>query len=562
MKLYVRHIVFKDITNSLYSALTSLKYKVSIVNKVLKDDKELYIIIGGAEFCDLIPEKYIVYQFEQSGTSIDGRENIWFSEKYLKLLKGAISIWDYSLENIEYLEKNFNLKNMIYVPLKYSNSLGLCRKIKEQDKTIDILFMGSLSKRRNYILNKLKKKYKVHIARNNLWNDDRNDLVAKSKIIVNIQYYENGILEMPRLSYLLSNNCFVVSESGRNINLGNKMKEYMIPCKYYDIVNNIDKYLKNDNLRIKLKNKFFKNWKKSNYLSSIPTNDFNDEIKNLNINKRRKKKIKYYIPKNIENIEFKVEENGNCRLILPNIPDKNLPNVSIITPTKNRKNIFPIAVHNFLNFIYPREKLEWVIVNNGQESVENLLPKNHNIHYIQLDDKNYTIGELRNICIENCTNEYIVYMDDDDVYRPESILARVKSLLKYKELGVECVGCTQVGCFNIINGQSVLGTNNTMYLSEASIAHTKKFWETRKYDNDDKYAEYKHFLMFRQDKIRAIPYQFIMIALNHKTNTTGNLRCVKNYNRWINKYSKNKDFSFYNLFDDKIKHIIRNYINL
>ena len=562
MKIYVRHIVFKEIVNCLYTALKKLNYRVSIVNNVVENDSELYIIIGGAEYCDLIPKKYIVYQFEQSATSINGVKNIWFSDKYISLLRGATYIWDYSLENITFLKKKYNLENMIYVPLQYSDSMRLCKNIKEIDKTIDVLFLGSLSNRRNFILDTLKAKYKVHIARNNLWNTDRDNLVSKSKIIVNMQYYDNGILEMPRISYLLSNNCFIVSESGRETKLAKDMQKYMIVCDYHSILTNIDKYLNNYELRKELLNNFFDNWKNTNYLTSIPTQNFINEIKiqKKGKKKKRKKKVKYYIPKNIENIDFIVENNGNCRLKLPNILDKDLPHVSIITPTKNRRKIFPLAIYNFLNFIYPREKLEWVIVNNGDEKIEDLLPANHNIHYIELDNKNYTIGELRNICIENSSNEYIVYLDDDDVYRPESIVARIKALLKYKEFGVECVGCTQVGCFNIYNGNSMLGSNNTMYLSEASIAHTKKFWESRKYDNNDTNGEYKHFLMYRQDEIRAIPYQFIMIALNHKSNTTGNLRTVKNYNKWINENSNDKKFSFYDLFNNNIKNLIKNII--
>ena len=97
-----------------------------------------------------------------------------------------------------------------------------------------------------------------------------------------------------------------------------------------------------------------------------------------------------------------------------------------------------------------------------------------------------------------------------------------------------------------------------MYLSEASIAHTKKFWIDRNYDNLDYYGEYKHFLLYRQSKIKSIPYQFIMTALNHKSNTTGNLRNFKNYNEWIIENSNNKNISFYDMFEDNIKEILIN----
>ena len=41
-------------------------------------------------------------------------------------------------------------------------------------------------------------------------------------------------------------------------------------------------------------------------------------------------------------------------------------------------------------------------------------------------------------------------MDDDDYYPPESIISRIKILLKYKLDNIECVGSTLIGTYNII----------------------------------------------------------------------------------------------------------------
>ena len=65
-------------------------------------------------------------------------------------------------------------------------------------------------------------------------------------------------------------------------------------------------------------------------------------------------------------------------------------------------------------------------------------------------------------------------MDDDDYYPPESVLARVKLLLKYYKQGIRCVGCCQIGVYNIVENYSYL--MDCKFPSEASLAYTKSFW--------------------------------------------------------------------------------------
>lgn len=555
MKIYSKHIVFKDIVNMLYHSIKTLGYKVSITDKIMDTD-ELYILVGVAEFpANRTPKNYIVYQFEQSGVSYKNSKNKWFTSKYIQLLDSATYIWDYSKSNIEFLKEHLHRKDTLYyVPLRYSSILDQFPKNK---KTIDILFLGSINSRRKTILDRLSLRYNVHIGENNLWGQERDKLISKSKIVLNIQFYENGLLELARLSYLLSGGAFVLSEWGREIGLREEMSSYTLLSTYDHIESLVDTYIHNDILRIETQKTYIENWRKTSYTDVLRSNI----IKCLENSEKgiRKKKgtIKYYIPESIKSVDFNVSSEGYCTLTLPNIEDRDLPYVSIITPTKNRQVFFKLAIHHFNHFIYPKDKLEWVIVDNGTEPIKHLLPNDSRIKYIPLDNTlHYTIGHMRNKCIENATYDIICYMDDDDVYRPESILARVKSLIKYKKEGVECVGCTQVGCFNIVNGQSVIGTNHSMYLSEASMAHTKNFWLKRMYDNRDLYGEFKHFLLYRQREIRAIPYQYIMIALNHTRNTTGNSRTVINYTEWMTKHNRKGDFSFYTMFSEEVKKYI------
>tara|TARA_B100000035_G_C21001630_1_gene555202 strand:+ start:119 stop:973 length:855 start_codon:yes stop_codon:yes gene_type:complete len=267
-------------------------------------------------------------------------------------------------------------------------------------------------------------------------------------------------------------------------------------------------------------------------------------------NRRRRKR-----QKNIESIDFNVSEEGHCILKLPNIPDDELPYVSIITPTRNRRFIFELTIHQFQNIMYPPERLEWVILDNGSDKIKDMLPVDPRIKYMTLPgDKRYSIADLRNHCIDNCSHDIIVYMDDDDYYPEESVYARVKALIKYKKVGVGCVGCTSIGAYHIIDEVSNFVTNGDAYLAEASMCHTKQFWNERKFNRIDNGAEYMNFIKNRQSKIRHIPFQFVCIALNHHSNST--MRGMKD----TDEEKVSKRYNFAQFFSPEIRKIFYNVI--
>ena len=234
--------------------------------------------------------------------------------------------------------------------------------------------------------------------------------------------------------------------------------------------------------------------------------------------------------------ENTVDHEGNYVLKLDNIKMEDLPSVSIITPTYKRRKIFTMALRNFENFIYPKNKIEWIIVedtpSDSYNDVEDLLPRDSRIKYIRLEsginDEPMPIAMKRNIAVSNSSNEYIIHMDDDDYYPPESILARIKILLKYQKEGIECVGSTFIGTYNVINNTSSMSSDGPISLSEASMAYSRKFWEERPFDETCYRGEHKYFTEQRLQKIIDIPYSFILIAINHKMNYTNELRADNN----------------------------------
>jgi glycosyltransferase involved in cell wall biosynthesis len=272
--------------------------------------------------------------------------------------------------------------------------------------------------------------------------------------------------------------------------------------------------------------------------------------------------------------EYEVDNDQNYILKLPDIPVDDLPKVSIITPTYNRRKMFNMAIRNFENFDYPRNKMEWIIVDDtpdNLDTIEDILPREYSkqIKYIKLESKlksKLTVAHKRNIGVSNSSHDYIIHMDDDDYYPPESIICRIKLLMKYKSQNIECLGSTLIGTYDIINNISSMSSDSPISLSEASMAYTKKFWEERQFDNECMRGEHKQFTEGRLNRIMDVPYIFIIIAINHKNNMTKELRnnvskdMTNNYLRYSN---TDKIANYYDMWDIETQCFInelRNYI--
>tara|TARA_B100000780_G_scaffold276552_2_gene245361 strand:+ start:1790 stop:3229 length:1440 start_codon:yes stop_codon:yes gene_type:complete len=257
--------------------------------------------------------------------------------------------------------------------------------------------------------------------------------------------------------------------------------------------------------------------------------------------------------KGLKKPDHSVNKNGEHILRLDKIND--LPFVSILTPTFNRRNMFPIAIRNFYNFDYPPEKLQWVIVDDSTDktqSVKDLIPPNDSrIKYIQLDTWIPSMGEKRNICVHHADHEIILHMDDDDYYTPQSIYARVAILLKYHKQGIRLVGSSQIGVYDILDNSSNIATDGEFSLSEGTMGYFKSFWEEKGFNKDDTSSEYMSFMEGRFQNIMDIPYSYIMIAFKHGHNTV----VKKTKQSIINKVTK-ENHNFIDDFDEDTKEFV------
>lgn len=207
-----------------------------------------------------IPKEAIIYNFEQLYDDCH-----WDNPRYLNILKDR-EIWDYSLHNINWLQKKGLGKLIKHMKINYAPTLEFKSKIFPDFEDIDVLFIGSMNNRRQLIIKQLKEvapNLNI-IFTNNIWGIPRNELIARSKIILNIHYYLTGILETPRISQIVANNKFIISESSNPDDELDWPGIIFVP--YNEIVNTVLNYYQQSNERIKLAKKAY------NYFKSQKTN--------------------------------------------------------------------------------------------------------------------------------------------------------------------------------------------------------------------------------------------------------------------------------------------------
>jgi len=169
-----------------------------------------------------------------------------------------------------------------------------------------------------------------------------------------------------------------------------------------------------------------------------------------------------------------------------------LPFVSVCTPTFNRRPFIPIMLHCFNNQTYPKERIEWIIVDDGTDKVEDLLKDIPQIKYLKYTEK-LTLGRKRNILNDNAKGDIIIYMDDDDYYPPERISHAVEMLQQNPK--ALCAGSSAMFIyFKHIRKMYQFGPYTPTHATAATFAFRKELLRITRFSEKSCVAEEKQFL--------------------------------------------------------------------
>jgi glycosyltransferase involved in cell wall biosynthesis len=193
-----------------------------------------------------------------------------------------------------------------------------------------------------------------------------------------------------------------------------------------------------------------------------------------------------------------------------------------VTITKDRRIFMPLAKYSYMIQSYPEDKLEWVIVDDGDDPIEDTLIGVPNVKYIKCDKM--SIADKRNLGVQSAMYDIVCMMDDDDVYPNNSVLQRVAMLLKEPVKG--CVFCTTIPAYDICKYISYMNVPPitlpmSQRVSEATLGFTRKFWEERKFHEGTQIGEADAFIRGREQMCREISPQEVIVGLGHTMNTSG-----------------------------------------
>ena len=218
-----------NIAQDLAEELKRLNFTVVITNNILPTDK-LHIILFSFILPQL-PKNYILYQLEQINKSK------YITDKLYTDIANSLVTIDYSKENISKYKNNKENISFQMMPIQ--------NKIIEYvpEYSYDVMFFGSMNERRQKILDYLSKQNITIASTNNIFGDNLNFHLKKAKIILNLHYYDNALLETARLNEILKFNTLIISE---NSNLMKDNQDFYKDDIFF--IENIDNELENINI--------------------------------------------------------------------------------------------------------------------------------------------------------------------------------------------------------------------------------------------------------------------------------------------------------------------------
>jgi len=243
---------------------------------------------------------------------------------------------------------------------------------------------------------------------------------------------------------------------------------------------------------------------------------------------------------------------------------KKHPFVSVCTPTFNRRPFISSMIECFNHQDYPKDRMEWIIIDDGTDKIEDLVKDIKEVKYFKYDTK-MVLGEKRNLMHEKSKGTIIVYMDDDDYYPPQRVSHAVDMLMKHPK--ALCAGSSELYIyFKHIGKMIQFGPYGPNHATAGTFAFKRDLLKDHKYENNAALAEEKAFLKnYTVPFVQLDPLKTILV-FSHEHNTfdkrkllndMANNSYVKESNKTVGMFisdTKLKDF-----YMNKLEYLLKDY---
>src|SRR3984957_16163435 len=191
------------------------------------------------------------------------------------------------------------------------------------------------------------------------------------------------------------------------------------------------------------------------------------------------------------------------------------PLASCVTPTANRRRFIPQAIRYFLSQDYPNKEL--IIVDDGEESVDDLVPKDERIRYIRLPGKTI-LGQKRNRAAGEARGEIIVHWDDDDWSAPWRLTYQIEELARTR---ANISGLDRILFYAPAEARAweyVYPAGQRPWVYGASLAYRKAFWREHPFPQIGVGEDAKFVWTDARATIQVLKNPNFLVALIHEGN--------------------------------------------
>ena len=193
------------------------------------------------------------------------------------------------------------------------------------------------------------------------------------------------------------------------------------------------------------------------------------------------------------------------------------PLVSCIMPTYNRRKFVPHAIQYFLRQEY--ENKELIIIDDGTDPVEDLVPKSDLISYYRLNRK-ISLGAKLNLACNYAKGTIIANWDDDDWYAPRRLKYQIETLI---EKGTDVCGINKLLYYDLRSNcayQYIYPPDQRTWLLGSSLCYTKELWSTNQFADINVGMDGLFVWATALDRITVLPDSTIAVHLIHDSNVS------------------------------------------
>jgi glycosyltransferase involved in cell wall biosynthesis len=204
------------------------------------------------------------------------------------------------------------------------------------------------------------------------------------------------------------------------------------------------------------------------------------------------------------------------RVSLPASNDPMQPFVSVLTPTRNRRVFIPQLLRCYRQQDYPLERMELVVLDDGEDPVADLLEGVPGVRYLRAESAS-PIGAKRNHLARAAQGEILVHMDDDDYYPRERVSRAVRALAKGP---AAIAGASAMHIYFVGSGElGQTGPFGPGHATANTMAYTREYLATHRFDDALRRGEEPLFTDNWSAPMAQLPARETVLMLAHGTNT-------------------------------------------